>query len=59
VKDLTTYVLSYAAILAAGIAVMGMLASTFQPAPASASEPQVMVVNADATLVAASMNIPF
>jgi len=59
VKDLTTYALSYAAVLTAAIAVVGLLASTIDPAPAGASEPQVVVVQADTTHAAATMNIPF
>lgn len=58
-KDLTTYALSLAAILTATIAVMGLLASTLDPAPAGASEPQVQVVQTGTTHVAASMNVPF
>lgn len=58
-KDLTTYVLGYAAILTAAIAVMGLLASTADPATAGMSEPQAVVFQADTTQVAATMNIPF
>lgn len=58
-KDLTTYALGYAAILIAAIAVMGLLASTADPATAGTPEPQVVVVQADTTHVAATMNIPF
>lgn len=57
-KDLTTYALSYAALLTAAIAVMGLLASTFDPASARAPEPQIVVVQADAT-PATTMNLPF
>ena len=58
-KDLTTYALCYAAVLTAAIAVMGLLASTIDFAPAGAAEPQVVAVQADTTHVAATMNIPF
>jgi hypothetical protein len=59
VKDLTTYALSYAAVLTAAIAVMGLLASTIDPARLRASEPEAMVVQADTAHAAATMNIPF
>lgn len=58
-KDLTTYALSYAAVLAAAIAIMGAFASTAGPAQAGPSEPQVVVAENGPTYVAATMNIPF
>lgn len=58
-KDLTTYALSYAAVLTAAIAVVGLLASTLDPAPAGASEPQAVMAQANTTHAAATMNIPF
>ena len=57
-KDLTTYALCYAALLTAAIAIMGLLASTFDPVAAGAPEPQVVVVQTDAT-PPTTMNLPF
>lgn len=58
-KDLTTYALCYAAVLTAALAVAGLITSTADPAPAGAAQPQVVVVQANATHAAATMNIPF
>jgi hypothetical protein len=38
---------------------MGLLASTIDPARVRASEPEVMVAQADTAHAAATMNIPF
>ena len=58
VKDLTTYALGYAALLTAAIAVMGLLASTADPATPDTNETQVAIVQADA-MPATTMNVPF
>lgn len=58
-KDLTTYALSFAAVLTAAIAVIGLLSTTIDPPSARAGEPEVMVVQADTAHAAATMNIPF
>lgn len=57
-KDLTTYALSFAAVLTAAIAVIGLLSSSIDPPSSRADTPEVMVVQATAP-VAATMNIPF
>lgn len=58
-KDLSTYALCFAAVITAAIAVAGLLATTTDPAPAGADQPQAAVVHAVETRVAATMNIPF
>ena len=58
-KDLTTYAISYAAVLAAAIAVMGLLASTIDATPADSPASQVVVAQAGGAHDAATMNIPF
>ena len=58
-KDLTTYALSFAAVLTAAIAVIGMLSTTIDPPSVRADAPEVMVVQADTAHAAATMNIPF
>lgn len=57
-KDLTTYALCYAALLIAAIAVMGLLASTLDPAAAGVPESQAVVAQAGAA-PATTMNLPF
>lgn len=58
-KDLTTYALSYAAVLTAAIAVMGLIASTADPVQAEPAEAQVAAAQPATAHAAATMNIPF
>jgi hypothetical protein len=59
VKDLTTYVLAMAAVLAATLAVAGLLLSQSDAAPTTAAQPQAAQVVHAAGGAAATMNIPF
>lgn len=56
-KDLSTYLQGYAAVLLAAISVVGLLAATTGPSAPAA--PQAVVVDFDDARAVTSMNIPF
>ena len=58
-KDLTTYLLARAAVLAATLAVAGLLLSQADAEPTTAAQPQAPQVAHAAGVAAATMNIPF